>query len=54
MSDLGKPESIGPLFAGFSNTCMYPRTRPDHLISRRISSLIRTLIRRDHPAADQG
>jgi hypothetical protein len=30
------------------------RKQPDHLISRRISGLIRLLIRRDHPAADQG
>jgi hypothetical protein len=27
---------------------------PDHRISRRISGLIRLLIRRDRPAADQG
>ena len=30
------------------------RKQPDHLISRRISGLISLLIRRDHPAVDQG
>lgn len=54
MANLGKPEQIGPLFTGFSNTCMYPKKLSDHLISRRISGLIKLLIRRDHPAADQG
>jgi len=54
LADLNQPEQIGPLFTGFSNTCMYPKKLPDHLTIRRISGLIRLLIRRDHPAADQG
>jgi hypothetical protein len=33
---------------------MYPKKLPDHLINRRISGLIRLLIRRNRPAADQG
>ena len=38
----------------FRTIYMYPKKLPDHLISRRISGLIRLLIRRDRPAADQG
>jgi hypothetical protein len=34
--------------------CKKIRKLPDHLNSRRISGLIRLLIRRDRPAADQG
>jgi hypothetical protein len=52
--DKGQTDHIGPLFAGFPNTCINPRMRTNHLISRRISGLIRLFIRRDHPAADQG
>ena len=54
MADLGQPEQIGPLFASFSNTCIYPGMRANHLISRRISGLIRLLIRHARPAVDQG
>jgi len=54
MVDLGQPDQIGPLFAGFSNSCMNPRMRMNHLICSRISGLIRSLIRRDRPADDQG
>jgi hypothetical protein len=38
----------------FRTIYMYPKKLPDHLISRRISGLIRLLIQHARPAADQG
>jgi hypothetical protein len=55
MAELSRPEQIGPIFAGFQNDPYVPQKKlPDPLINRRISGLIRMLIRRDHPAVDQG
>jgi hypothetical protein len=34
MDDLSQPEQIGPLFASFSNICMYPGMRANDLINR--------------------
>ena len=44
MADLGKPEEIGLLFAGFQNYRYGPEK----------CCLISFLIRRDSPASDQG